>query len=261
MKVIDFSRSFVTFRIDTTKKPPKTVTHEPPFSVNSARVLIDCQCVIRDRVSEEQETFVLGASCKTERVGVERGIWTEPNADFVPVFSGTHFMHFKTYDRADKKIDIYPPGSGIQPEKQLESVAEAFDDVKVDIRHGDGELLETPVDIVDSTLRNEPLIARTELQNDRYRAVIEYPVKTMNASDRDVTYQTDTGPILLPDLSRNRDDLMAGMELAFAAFNTDSWAEFIVRCASPITDDVSVYHYSRTVRMDKVQNRLFRLVD
>ena len=29
MQAIDFSRSFLTFRIDTLKKPPQTVSHKP----------------------------------------------------------------------------------------------------------------------------------------------------------------------------------------------------------------------------------------
>jgi len=259
VQVIDFSRSFVTFRIDTTEKPPKTITHEPAFTLNNARVLVDCQCVITEKATKSIETFVLGASCKTERVGVERDIWTEPNADFVPIFSRTHFMHIKTFDRVGRKVERYPPSSGVQPERQVEAVAEAFDDVHIDVRYRSGELLETPDAIITATLRNEPLVARTELQNDRYRAVIEYPIKTMNASPRDRIYQTDTGPVLLPDLSRSWEELIGGMELAFSAFNTDSWTEFLVRCAHPVVDGVSVYHYSRVVREDDVRNQIFRL--
>ena len=81
----------------------------------------------------------------------------------------------------------------------------------------------------------------------------------MNASDRDRIYQTDTGPVLLPDLSRSWEELIEGMELAFSAFNTDSWTEFIVRCANRVADGVSVYHYSRVVRLDDVRNQIFRL--
>lgn len=35
------------------------------------------------------------ASCKTKRVNVERDIWTEPNADFIPVLFRDHFLCFK----------------------------------------------------------------------------------------------------------------------------------------------------------------------
>ncbi len=35
--------------------------------------------------------------------------------------------------------------------------------------------------IVTATLENEVLVARTEIENERYVVMIEYPVKSMNA--------------------------------------------------------------------------------
>ena len=70
MNATDFSRSFLTFRIDTEKKPPRTVSHQPPYSLNNARIQLDCRCQISDLASGQSASFVLGASCKTERVGV-----------------------------------------------------------------------------------------------------------------------------------------------------------------------------------------------
>src|SRR5689334_11134335 len=132
MKAVDFSRSYLTFRIDTLKKPPKTVSHQPPFTLNNARVQIDCCCEIEDKLSGLIQDFVLGASCKTERVGVEQDIWLEPNADFVPIFSREEFMHLKTYDLADKGVMLYPPSLGVQSERQTVKVAEAFDSLRID---------------------------------------------------------------------------------------------------------------------------------
>ena len=99
MQTIDFACSFLTFRIDTLAKVPQTVSHPPPFSLNNARIQVECRCVVTETATGWSETFVLGANCKTERVGVERDIWTEPNADFVPVYSSTRFMNLKTYAR------------------------------------------------------------------------------------------------------------------------------------------------------------------
>jgi hypothetical protein len=41
VQTINFSRSFLTFRIDALKKPVATVSHPPPYSLNNARILID----------------------------------------------------------------------------------------------------------------------------------------------------------------------------------------------------------------------------
>src|SRR4029078_7681605 len=100
MKSIDFSRSFFTFRIDALKKPPKTVSHKPPFSLNNARIPVDCVCEIVEKQTGACQTFILGANCKTERVGVEMDIFTQPNADFVPIVSQEQFLFLKTFDRA-----------------------------------------------------------------------------------------------------------------------------------------------------------------
>ena len=83
-------------------------------------------------------------------------------------------------------------------------------------------------------------------------------IKTINANERDDVYQTDTGPILYPDLSREPDELIEGLELAFAAFNCPTWIELIVRTATDAANGVRVYHYSKTARLE-VRNQVFRL--
>ena len=250
MQTNDFSRSFLTFRLDVEKKPPRTVSHCPPFRVNNARIQLECRLRLAERETGRLHTFVLGASCKTERVGVERDVWTEPNADFVPVFSDDAFLNIKTFARAGTEIELYPPGSGVQGERQTGSIAEAFDSVLVDVAESEGRPLESPPEVIEATLANLRLVARTEIESPRYGAILEYPVKTMNASERDGIYQVDTGPVLFPDLSRPPEGLLGGMELAFVAFNRPDWAEFILRVPTPVGGGVSVYHYSRTVRLE-----------
>ena len=260
MQAIDFSRSFLTFRIDTLKKPPATVSHKPPFTLNNARIPIDCRCAITDKRTGESHEYVLGVNCKTERVGVERDIWTEPNADFVPVFSREQFLNIKTFDHVGKQVMLFPPSLGVHSERQTGRVADAFDRVRIDLVTREAEVLETADRIIEATLANHTLVARTEIQGDRYVAVLDYPVKTMNANEREKIYQTDTGPLLLPDTaaSREPEDLIAGFELAFAAFNSPDWIEFLVRAPTAVTEEISVYHYSRSVRFD-ARNQIARL--
>lgn len=258
MQTIDFARSFLTFRIDTQARPPTTVSHRPPFSLNNARIQIECRCVVTEIDTDWTETFVLGANCKTERVGVEQGIWTEPNADFVPIYSGTRFLNLKTYAQTGIGVELYPPGSGVQSDRQSGLIADAFDGFRLDLAERRGERLETPQQIVEATLAGESLNARTAISNDRYRAVIEYPVRTMNANERDWIYQTDTGPVLLPDLSVEPDVMLDNLQLAFAAFNTATWTEFLIRVPTRLENDISVYHYSRPIRFDAA-NEVIRL--
>ena len=258
MNAIDFSNSYLTFRTDLLKKPSRTASNKPPCTLNNARIPLDCHCEIRDAQTGETHVYVLGVNCKTERVGVEQDIWTDPNADFVPIFSQDQFMVVKTYDRIGKTVKLYPASLGDQPERQVGRVEEAFDSVRIDVFRREGERLERAEQIVEAVLSNHPLVARTEIQGERYTAVLDYPVKTINANERDSVYQTDTGPILLPDLSKESDDLIGGFELAFSAFNSPDWTEFIVRVPTPITAEISVYHYSRPLRLD-TRNQIVRL--
>ena len=98
----------------------------------------------------------------------------------------------------------------------------------------------------------------TTIDSERYSATLEYPVKTMNANERDMIYQADTGPLLLPDFDVDFDRMLEGMELAFAAFNGPHWIEMLVRVPTKMDGDISVYHYSRAVRLD-AKNEIIRL--
>ncbi|MFO1020235.1 MAG: hypothetical protein U0903_06015 [Planctomycetales bacterium] len=258
MKIVDFSQSFLTFRIDTLKKPPRTVTHKPPFSLNNARIQLESVCRITDQRTGSLSRFVQGASCKTERVGVEREIWTEPNADFIPIFSEEGYLNLKTYARTGIDLPLYPPGSGTQQDRQTGILADTFDSTRIDLTEREGvELADVPA-IVDAVFSGQVVIATTEYRHGHYHVRLDYPVKTINVNERDLIYQTDTGPHLFPDLSREPADLLAGFELAFSAFNTTDWIEFIIRTPTEIAPGIQVQHYSRTLRLEGVRNRLYR---
>jgi len=257
MDTTDFSRSFITFRIDTEVRQPETVSHQPPFSLNNARIPIECRCVVTEKDSGNAQTFVLGASCKTERVGVERDLWLQPNADYCPIFSADRYLHLKTYAKAGMTVESYPPGSGTQSDRQSGRIQDTFDSVRIDVTSCTGEPLGSAQEIVEAILANHLLVARTELENARYHALIEYPVKTINANERDWVFQTDTGPVLFPDLTQAPEAVMTRLELAYAAFNQPDWIEFIVREPTTVAEGVDVYHYSRPMRCD-AKNQILR---
>jgi hypothetical protein len=91
-------------------------------------------------------------------------MWTEPNADFVPILSSDQFMHLKSFDWADKGVMLYPASLGIQPERQVVRIADAFDSARIDICHGEGELLQSVEAIIGAVFANRPLVARTQIE-------------------------------------------------------------------------------------------------
>jgi hypothetical protein len=259
MQIPDLLRSHLTFRIDLQKQPAITVSAKPPFTLNNARILLEARALVHDRQTGVATEYVLGASCKSEQVGVQANIWHMPNADFCCILSQEDFLTLKSWDRNNKGVMFYPPSRGVQPERQLGKVAEAFDRVKINVRMAAGEPLPTSDAIIQATLADELLAGRIEFSAlDRYDVTLDFPIKTINASERDHIYQTDTGPILFPDFSLPFEHILETFQLAFVAYNAPDWAEFILRAPTPLTDEISVNHYSKTVRLE-TRNSILRL--
>jgi hypothetical protein len=154
---------------------------------------------------------------------------------------------------------LHPPGSGEQSDRLQALIEGTFDRVHLDLVEREADRLETAGAIVDAVLANDVIVGIHRFGTPRYQVEIDYPVKIINGNERDLVYQTDTGPILFPDLDCEPGELLGRVELAFTAMNSPDWAEFIVRVRTPIADDVEVYHYSRTVRLDGIVNELYRI--
>ncbi|SVE44494.1 uncharacterized protein METZ01_LOCUS497348, partial [marine metagenome] len=63
--------------------------------------------------------------------------------------------------------------------------------------------LKTDEESVEQTFRNMPLVGQTELRDGTsgLRAVLEYPIKTLNVIKSPVRCQVDTGTLVVPDFS------------------------------------------------------------
>lgn len=260
MQIPNLPLSFLTFRIDFAERAAITVSHPPPFPLNNARIQLDSRCTIHDRETGESTDYFLGASCKTERVGVARDIWLDPNADFAPVLSTDEFLDLKSWALIGMGPEYYPRERGRQQERTFARVADAFDKVSFHLHMSEAQPLHDPAEIVAATLANEQLAARVEFTAlDRYDVAIDFPIKTMNANERDQVYQTDTGPMLLPDFSREASGRMIErFRRAYAAFNCPDWTEFIVEEPTDLGQGMATNHYSRPVRLE-TRNTVFRL--
>ena len=118
--------------------------------------------------------------------------------------------------------------------------------------------LESAQAIIQATLANEPLVGACRFcLHDRYDIEIDFPIKTMNANEREWIYQVDTGPILFPDMSADCPNWINSFHLAYVAFNRADWAEFILQAPTPLNESLSVNHYSRIMTMT-TQNTVFQ---
>lgn len=249
IRVCDFPRSFVRWGIDTTLIKPATVTHEPPFTLNDVRVLLDCIVEVTDRATGRSTLHSLGASCKTERVNVQSDIWTQPNADFCMVTGPDAWMGLKRWDRTEKGVLLHPPSLGVQPERQLVDPKKAFSSWSVDVRRVPARRLETIADIAAALASDSPAVSRTRIEGRHCSVVIEYPVVTANFSTRDRYYQLDTGPVLFPDADATASGMLETFNLAFVAHARPDWAEFLVSVPTAVGSGISVHHFSKSVRV------------
>ena len=257
--VTDFYRSFVRFRIDLKITQPRTISQPPPFTLNNARFQLECVCRITQGQGEAAKTveYVLGASCKAEQVHVRENIWHVPAADMCLIASKEEFLVIKSWDRNNRGVMLSPPTLGPQPERQAGKCSDAFTDMNLDLREVSGQLLTTTEEIVAAVLNNRPLVSQTEFSlNDGSHVFLEYPVKVINASEREMFYQVDTGPVLVPDLTAY-DEIheISVLRLAFMAHNTLGCTEMLLNVPTPIGNGISVNHYSRVMKVNAV-NRM-----
>jgi hypothetical protein len=263
MQTFDFSRSFLTFRVDLETQPAVTLSHVPPTTVNNARIQIECICTLTHQETTKSTQYVLIASCKTERVGAERDLWLEPNGDFCLVASSEDFMIIKSWQQRDMKIQRHPASLGYQKERQTGKVSEAWTSFRIAPVSVQGRPLETTEDIIDAPFRDAVLTARTAYSEGGYDVCIDYPVKTFNVSEKEMVYQTDTGPVIVPDLSPARraasNSLVECFDLAYSAFNCPDWSEFVINVPTPLTQEISVDHYAKPRRIEGARNTLVEI--
>jgi hypothetical protein len=259
VSVTDFYRSFVRFRIDLNITQPRTISQPPPFTLNNARFPLECVCQItRDQdAAAKTIEYVLGASCKAEQVHVRENIWHEPAADMCLIASRDEFLVIKSWDRNNRGVMLSPPTLGPQPERQAGNCSEAFTDMNIDLREASGQLLTTTEEIVAAVLTNRPLVSQTEFSlSDGSQVFLEYPVKVINASEREMFYQVDTGPILVPDVTAfDGKNAISALRLAFMAHNTLGCTEMLLNVPTEIAPGLSVNHYSKAMKISAI-NRM-----
>jgi len=249
----------VTFRIDYKKKAPITTSRAPLKDLNNAIFPLDCRCLVTKQGKATE--YVLGASCKSEVVYVDRDVWTDPCADMFIVLSDVEFMVVKSFSHHGIEVSLHPASLGMQPKRQFGDPAEAFEMVNIDVRHVEGRELKSNQEIVEAGLARKPLVSTTEwTTGSGVHILVEYPVRVWNFNERENCYQLDTGPILFPDDEREHTRFIETFDRAFIAHNSPDWAEFIVNVPTRINDQIVVDHYSEPRRLTQVTNRMIEVI-
>ena len=222
-------------------------------AANEVRFWVESRTRIIDTRSGTETDFVQAASCKSENTFAEKDLFMRDNYDFLPIFGPEHAVIFRRRAWGNDTYREY---------RNAEDLFGGLDDRFVEARV---ELLPDAAAALQTTYDNIPLIAQTEIWNEEtgLRAIMEYPVKTMNTIRATNTYQVDTGPLAYPDLSQQSERLIECLSLAFVAFNVPDFADFVIEALTPIDEKgvggqelCRVHHYSKIVNHD-AENRLF----
>jgi len=203
--------------------------------------------IVDERTGGHEDYFQCGA-CKSEDTFARQNLFLPDNYDFTPIFGPRHGVIFRRKATATANYREVRPAGGM------------WGGQKFTLREARTTELRTVAEIRRATHAGLPIIARTEIANadSGLRAILEFPVKTMNIHDPKNLYQVDTGPVAFPDLTRRRDNAAESLSLAFVAFNAPDFADFVIETETvlPGAESARVMHYSRILSLPAV-NRLY----
>jgi len=236
MECIDYGRSYVC-------------TTGP---ANAPRFWVESRCRIMDEQHDTYLDFCQCGSCKSENTFAEKNLFQAVNYDFLPVFGEDQsYAIFRRQASFDAHYAEFGHAESPLWQGWGTSSFELFAAEPI-------RLLDTNEMIIEATMKALPIIGQTEIWHSMtlMRAIIEYPVKTMNINEARRLYQVDTGPVLLPDLECRFERPVESLRLAFVAFNVPHFADFVVEQPTSVTvngkEVCKVHHYSGIQTMDAV---------
>jgi hypothetical protein len=221
---------------------------------NSVRLWVESRLRIICEDTGNIEDYYQCGSCKSEDTFAESNLFFSDNYDFTPVFGTEYGVIFRRHAYLNKDY------------KRVQKVDEMWQGPLYHIVEPTSvQLLQSNEDVRRATRQCFPIVAQTELIDCKpgYRAIIEYPIKTMNINDAKDLYQIDTGPVLLPDFSSPFECSAETLQLAYVAFNNSQFADFVIEKPTTIVENgcdvCKIYHYSGVLSLPAI-NTLYAIV-
>jgi hypothetical protein len=235
LEPLDYGRSFLSGK----------------WAENRVRFWIESRTRIIDPQRGAPIDYFQCASCKSEDTFARENLFYKDNYDFLPIFGPEDGVIFRRMAVATPRY------------REIRKSAEMWEGQVYKLhRPRSVRLLASNKEIREATHFGVPVVAQVEITDPgtRLRAIIEFPVKTMNIHDGKDLYQVDSGPVAFADLSRRYPRPAEALSLAFIAFNAPAKADFIIEDVTPVSaagrEVARVMHYSRRASLAAV-NRLF----
>ena len=163
-----------------------------------SRIDVEAACTLVDAAGREDDYYLI-VPCRAEHTHSDDQLIVMPNYDFRGIFGRSEYRILRKHWVSDPDYlgDTGLDTTGGRLLDEAGRHADRWDKVRLDIGRFDSftELADRQ-SVVAATLENRPLVSSTELVDEAsgVRAVLEYPVKTMNVLESPVRYQVDTGP-------------------------------------------------------------------
>jgi hypothetical protein len=237
---------------------------------NEARILIEARCDMSDG-SGHSDSFYMIAACRTEWMYREDVLFQDPNREYRGIWSQERHISLGS-GMVCETGELRPQstgqvgwvtGSDDYVVRRSLRCDETFNYMSLTLRHhAEVEALPDDEAVVAATIAHRPLVARTELCDEAsgMRAVLEYPVRTMNFHTERRRFQVDNGPVIVPDFTYGSEHWIEWLDLAHVVYNRFDRAEFLIRRPTPVLVDgvqvCSVHHFSE-VRQCAAQHAFF----
>lgn len=237
-KCLDYGRSFIC----------------NTASFNAVRFWVESRTIITDPQGKSTVYYQCG-SCKSEDTFAKKDLFIKDNYDFLPIMGPQEWLIFRRTAYLSPKY------------RQIRKFETIWGIPNVKVRETSNvSVLDTYDKIKAAAAGAQPIVALTELSNPEthWKAVIEHPVKTLNVSHDKPLWQTDTGPVAFPDLTKVADPLIDCLSLAFVAFNAPHFADFVIEQPTPVIENgqekCKINHYSNPISLP-AKNTLLVLND
>lgn len=247
---------------------------------NAPRFWIDSRTRIIDEADGTYEDYYRTDACVTERTFGAGQIFPESTWLGSRIWGPQKTWFYR------HKVDADAGVGGRRKQEMVYDTDAIWGPVRHHLVGTEVEELTDDVAIIEATRAGRVLIGQTEIRNDerKLRAIIEYPIKTMNTlradgfeslvrfpypaagtTGRSALYQVDTGPVAFAHLDRDCDEHYERIQLAYVAFNAPDQASFMLFEPTPLCDDegnvrARVNGYHRPVLLPAV-NRIYAMRD
>lgn len=187
--------------------------------VYHVRFNLEGRCLIRDPAAhDETAELFLGAPCRSEYTIAERNLFQVPSAEWRMAFN------------RERSVAIARRPSWEAETGDAKSLAEAYPDYRIDIRHhSQSSALDDASQIVQATLANDLLGAQSTYEDRGVVVTVEFPVNLININADDGEFQICTGPVIVPDLQTWDGTEVSRVFLAHVAISRFDHVEFILQ--------------------------------